>query len=314
MTSPRTAIFDAPLRPIHHRLPYLAPDERAVLRWPGGHKVALWVVPNVEHYEFLPPAGVRDPYPRSPHPDVRRYGYHDYGNRIGFWRMLEVLDRWEVTATVSLNVAVVEHEPEVTEAMLTRGWELMSHGHYNTRFLEGMDEDAEREFLIQTDDILERRTGRRFRGMLGPYITANPWTPDLMAEHGMSYHADWVHDDRPSPLLTRSDPLVALPYSYELNDAPLLMRSAIEGDDYVRMVLDQLTWLEREAAPDGRLFCLPLHPFAIGQPHRIRYLNEILAACRSRDVWIATASEIVDTYREQAFAADLDVIAKRAIA
>lgn len=305
------AVVDEPLHPVHHRLPYLAPGERAPLRWPGGRKVALWVVPNVEHYEFLPPVRTRDPYPRSPHPDVRRYAYHDYGNRVGFWRLLEVLDRWEVPATVSLNVAVLEHEPEVTEAMLTRGWELMSHGHYNTRYVEGMDEEEERAFLHHVDEVLELRTGRRFRGMLGPYITANPWTPDLMAEHGMDYHADWVHDDRPSPLLTRSDPLVALPYSYELNDAPLLMRSSIEGPEYVRLVLDQLAWLEQEPGEDGRLFCLPLHPFAIGQPHRIRFLDEVLAACRSRDVWIATASEIVDVYRNQALAPELTVIERR---
>lgn len=296
----------APFRPLHDRLPYLSPAQRAPVRWPDGSRVALWVVPNVEHYEFLPPAGANDPYPRTPHPDVRRYTYHDYGNRVGFWRMLEVLDRWDIPATVSLNVAVLEHEPQVAEAMAVRPWEFMSHGRYNTRELTGLTPDEERAFLRDCDDRLERATGRRFAGMLGPYISGNPWTPDLLAEHGMRYHADWVHDDLPAPLHT--DPpsrLVAIPYSYELNDAPLLMRSAVESDTYVELVVDHLRWLLDEPGDQARMACLPLHPFAIGQPHRISALDRILAFVReSNRIWVATASEIVDVYLDQAEAAD----------
>lgn len=262
--------------------------------------MAVWVVVNVEHYEYLPPSGEVNAYPRVPHPDIRKFSYHDYGNRSGLWRLLPCLDEYEVPVTTSLNVGVLDHYPEIAEAMAVRGWEHMSHGMYNTRYLTGMSEDQEREFLIRCDEVLERHTGQRFRGMLGPNITGNAWTPDLMAELGMSYHADWVHDERPSPLLNRAGArMVALPYSYELNDAPLLMRSHVEADEYARYCIAQFDRLITERPALGRMMCLPLHPFAIGQPHRIRALEKVLAHIRScKDAWLANASEIVDHYLE----------------
>jgi allantoinase len=304
-----TYAHNRPFRPVHDRIPYSPIVDRSALNWPGGSSVAVWVVPNVEHYEYLPPSGAVDPYPRTPHPDVRKYAYHDYGNRVGFWRLLEVLDRYQVPATVSLNVAVLDHYPQVAEAMVERGWEFMSHGLYNTRYLTGLDEPSEREFLELCNQVLERRVGRRFAGMLGPNITGNTWTPDLMAEAGMTYHADWVHDERPSPLLTsRAHRMVALPYSYELNDAPLLMRSYVEVDEYARRCIAQFDRLSKDAIKDGsgRLMALPLHPFAIGQPHRIDGLDRVLHHLRSHGAWIAQASEIVAHYLRDNYDADLD--------
>jgi allantoinase len=304
---------ERPFAPIHDRLPYSALPDCTPLRWPGGSRVAVWVVPNVEHYEYLPPAGPVDPYPRMPHPDVRKFAYHDYGNRSGFWRMLQVLDRHEIPCTVSLNVAVLDHYPEVAQAMTERSWEFMSHGLYNTRYLDGMDADEERAFLGACNRVLERHTGRHFTGMLGPNITANPHTPDLMAELGMRYHADWVHDERPSPLLTRAGgQLVALPYSYELNDAPLLMRSHNEGDTYAQMCIAQFDRLWRDSEESGRMMALPLHPFTIGQPHRVRHLDKVLDHLRRHGAWIATAGQIVDHYLAEAYEADL-ALAREAV-
>lgn len=308
-----------PFAPVHDRIPYSPIVDRAPIRWPGGAVVAVWVVPNIEHYEYLPPPGAVDPYPRTPHPDVRKYAYHAYGNSVGFWRMLEVLDRHQVPCTVSLNAAVLDHYPELAEAMIERDWEFMSHGLYNTRYLWGMSRENELAFLHQCNRVLERHTGRHFEGMLGPNISASPWTIDLMAEVGMRYHADWVHDERPSPLLNSSGrPMVALPYSYELNDAPLLMRAHIEGPDYVERAMAQLDRLYGEASagasgeapagtdPGGRLMCLPLHPFAVGQPHRVRQLDRLLGHLRNHErVWFARATDIVDHYLVHNYEADL---------
>ena len=98
--------------------------------------MAFWVAPNVEHYEYLPEyEGVRIPWLRTPYPDVQQYSYGDYGNRIGFWRMLEVLDAYDIKCCVSLNLAVLEHHPEVAAAMVQRDWDFMSHGISNTRYL-----------------------------------------------------------------------------------------------------------------------------------------------------------------------------------
>lgn len=302
-------LHERPFAPIHDRLPYSPIVDRQPIQWPGGARLAVWIVPNVEHYEYLPPPGSADPYPRTPHPDVRKYAYHDYGNRVGFWRMLEVFDRHEIPCTVSLNVAVLDHYPEIAAAMIERDWELMSHGLYNTRFVTGMTEDVERAFYEECNEVLQRHTGGRFAGMLGPYITANSHTPDVMVEVGMRYTADWVHDERPAPIRTRSGrPLVALPYTYELNDAPLLMRSHVEADAYEGLCRDQFDRVYRDAADGGRVLCLALHPFAIGQPHRIGALDRVLDHFRSHDgVWIAHASAIVDHYLAHHHGADLDV-------
>jgi allantoinase len=300
---------ERPFAHLHDRLPFTPIHERPSPLWPGGARLAVWIVPNVEHYEYLPPPGAQDPYPRAPHPDIRKFSYHDFGNRVGFWRMLEVLDRWSIPCTTSLNVAVLDHYPQVAEAMASRGWEFMSHGLYNTRYLTGLSENEERDFLEEVDQVLYRHTGQHFAGMLGPNITGNPWTPDLMAERGMRYHADWVHDERPSPLLTRSGgPFVALPYTYSLNDAPLFMRSHREGAAYERMCVDQILELCQGDANIGRMMCLSLHPFTIGQPHRVQALNRVLEHLRSRnDIWIATGSQIVDHYLATAYEQDLDM-------
>ena len=138
---------ERPFLPIHDRLPYLPIIDRKPIHWPQDKSVAIWVVPNIEHYEYLPPAGAVDPYPRTPHPDVRKFSYHDYGNRVGFWRMLQVFDKFDVPCTVSLNAAVLDHYPEIAAAMTTRSWDFMCHGLYNTRYLTGMSRDQEIDFI-----------------------------------------------------------------------------------------------------------------------------------------------------------------------
>jgi allantoinase len=302
-----TWAHERPFEVVHDRLPFQALVERRAPLWPGGARLAIWIVPNVEHYEYLPPPGAQDPYPRGPHPDIRKFAYHDFGNRVGFWRMLDVLDRWSIPCTTSLNAAVLDHYPQIAAAMVSRKWEFMSHGLYNTRYLTGLTEDEERDFLVHCDEVLHGHTGQHFAGMLGPNITGNPWTPDLLAEHGMRYHADWVHDERPAPLRTRSGrPLIALPYTYSLNDAPLLMRSHMEGEAYQRVCRDQFDELCEGDDNIGRVMCLSLHPFTIGQPHRRRALDAVLGHLRSRDdVWFATGSQIVDHYMATAYVEDV---------
>ena len=283
-----------------HRVRYLPITDRPRVRWPHDARVALWIAPNVEHYEFLPP---RDPqrntWTRSPHPDVQGYSYRDYGNRVGFWRMAEVLDRFGVVATASTNLAVFDHYPEVGAAMVERGWEIMSHGIYNTRYISSIDETAERAFYIECIEALRSHTGQQLRGMLGPAVSNTTATPDLMAEAGLIYHADWFHDDQPVPLATRSGQrLVSVPYSMELNDVPVFTRH-YSTDDFVAMAQAQLDVLRREAddAAGGRVMCVALHPYLMGMPHRVDGLAAMLEYLMSHDdVWQTTASQIAQHY------------------
>ena len=271
--------------------------DRPVLKWPNNARVALWIAPNIEHYEYLPDDdGLRNPWPRVPHPDVQQYSYRDYGNRVGFWRMVEVLDEYNIKCCVSLNMAVLEHYPEIAEAMVKRDWDFMSHGIYNTIYLYTYSEEQERAFYQDCIATLKRHTGKQLKGMLGPAITGTERTPDLMAEAGLIYHTDWLHDDQPVPIRVQSGKLISVPYSIELNDVPVF-RSHFEGEYFVRICKAQFDQLYKEGAESGRVMCIALHPYLTGQPHRIKYLDEILSYIMAHDrVWQTTADEIAEYY------------------
>ena len=280
------------------RVDYSPIIERPAIKWPNEARIALWISPNVEHYEYSPNFdGNRNPWPRTPYPDVQQYSYRDYGNRIGFWRMLEPLDEYNIKCCVSLNLAVLEHFPEICEAMVQRNWDFMSHGIYNTRFLNTYSDDQEREFYRDCIDTLRYHTGKQLKGMLGPAISGTAATPDLMAEAGLIYHTDWVHDDQPVPIKVNSGKLVSVPYSIELNDSSVLRDNHYEGDYFARICKDQFDRLYEEGAESGRVMCIALHPFLIGQPHRVKYLDDILNYIMKHDgVWQTTADEIADYY------------------
>ena len=274
---------------------YAPATTRPRIAWPGGKRLAVWVVPNVEFYEYTPPpARGRETWDRVPaHPDVREYGFRDYGNRVGIWRMTELLDQYPVRPTVSLNLALLDHFPEITQLIRERQWAVMSHGIYNTRFLYGMDEAQERAFYADNVASLLRHTGQRLQGILTPAITNTTRTPALIAEAGLSYHADWVHDDVPVPILVPGRRLVSLPYSYDLNDAPLWDGRPYGGRYFVDACKAAFDRLYAESADGGRVFCVALHPYQIGQPHHIGHLREVLDhICAREGVWQATGDEI----------------------
>mgnify|MGYP000303594848 CR=1 FL=1 len=213
-----------------HRVDYSPIIERPPIKWPNGERVELWVAPNVEHYEYEPEYdGQRDPWPRMPYPDVQQYSYRDYGNRVGFWRMLEVLDKHNIRCCVSLNMAVLEHYPEIKDAMVERNWDFMSHGIYNTEFINTWSEQRERAWYQDSIDTLRRHTGKQLKGMFGPAGFSSENSPDLMAEAGLIYHSDWMHDDQPVPIKGKTGKMVSVPYSIEVNDGVLFRQIDIDS-------------------------------------------------------------------------------------
>lgn len=275
------------------RVPYLPYPARPELRWPGGKRLAFWLVPNIEYYEYLPAHNPhKDPFPRVPHPDVMQYSWRDYGNRVGLWRLADLFTDYPVRVTVSLNTAAVVRLPEVRELIVERDWAVLSHGVYNTAYLCGLDTDQEREFYVETIDTVRRHLGRELAGMLGPCVTNGPETPDLMAEAGLTYHADWVHDDQPTPVAVARGRLVSVCYNYDINDGPLL-ESHYDGDYFVDAITRQFDRLHAEADGRGLVMALPLHTYLAGQPHYIGKLRQLLDhICGHDDVWYATGDEI----------------------
>jgi len=279
------------------RILYSPITTRPKLIWPGGARLALWLVPNLEHYEYMPsPVRLRDPWPRMPHPDVLGYSMCDYGSRVGFWRMLDVIDRYAFPCTVSLNLAVYEHFPAIRDACEARGWDTLCHGVYNTQYHWDLTEDEERTIIADCVATWRRYSGREIKGWLSPANTNTVNTPDLLAEAGILYYCDWFHDDQPFPMRVRSGRLITMPYSMDLNDG-WNFRGAMEAEEFADQVIAQFDRLYEDGAVTGRVMCLPLHPFVLGQPHRIAHLDRTLKHLRSReDVWITTAGDIADWF------------------
>ncbi|MFG3690219.1 polysaccharide deacetylase family protein [Micromonospora sp. NPDC047740] len=276
------------------RYDYSAIIDRPPLVFPGAAKVALWLIVNVEHYEYLPrPHPQRDPWPARPHPDVVNYARRDYGNRVGLWRMLDLLDRYELKATISINAAVLDHYPHIAEALAARPVDFMGHGVYNTRYVAGLDVDAERELIDDVQQTVLRRTGRPVTGWLGPSLTTTPATPDLIAEAGVSYLADFLHDDEPCPLRVRTGRLVSMPYSLALNDSPLIGRMQHSAATFARVVTDQFDVLYDEGRHRPKVLAVCLHPYAVNAPSRQEALERTLRyVVEQPDVWVATGTEI----------------------
>jgi allantoinase len=214
---------------IAERTVYSAILDRPRFSWPGGAGLAVWIAVNTEHYEFVAPSP--QAWPRVPQPDVQGYSFREYGNRVGFWRVAELLDHMGTPATASLNLGVLERIPEIRKALVERDWAIMSHGVFNTRNIIGLSDEEERAFYDWSVKTVKNLTGRALKGMLTPAISANYATPDLMADAGLTYHADWVNDDQPVPIRVEGgQKFVTVPYTFELNTGVLFSRRVLPGD------------------------------------------------------------------------------------
>ena len=200
----------------HNRFDYSPIIKREPIRWPNGARVAVWVIPNIEHYEFdIPGIGMQ---PFNIVPDVINYAWRDYGPRVGIWRLMEALGQYGMRGTVALNSAVCDHYPIIIEEAKKRNWEFMGHGITNSRLLNGLSEEEERKVIRETIQTITKAVGKAPEGWLGPALAETFITPDLLAEEGIRYLCDWCNDDQPYPMKVKKGKLISVPYSVEIND------------------------------------------------------------------------------------------------
>ena len=267
--------------------PYRALPDAPKIVWPNGARIAVWVIPNVEHFHLEIGSSA---------PDVRNHSRRDYGNRVGLWRLMDVLTKHKIRGTVALNAEIGLYYPRIMQAMIDLDWELMGHGLTNSSTMSGLSNEAERKLIQDTRKVIED-WGQKMRGWLGPGLTETFDTPDLLKEAGVEYLADWVNDDLPYRF---NNGLYSIPYSLELNDMPLFNNPSISIEDFKRRICDSFDVLYAEGATNGRVLGIALHPFLIGAAHRIKYLDEALAYIAGHDgVWFATGDEIIRVYRAQ---------------
>jgi peptidoglycan/xylan/chitin deacetylase (PgdA/CDA1 family) len=257
----------------HDLYAYTPAVERQTPQWPGGARVAMWVVPNIEHYELTAPDGSID---------VPQFSRTDYGNRAGVWRLMRVLDRFGIRGTVALNSAVCRHYPAIVEACVQQDWELMGHGITNSQSLAELDVETQRELIGSALDEIRRVGGKPVRGWLGPGLHESPDT------------LDWVHDDLP---VRFRNGLLSIPYTTDANDIRMLRPPLFGALDWVALVKRAFDVLYAESEQHPKVMCLALHPFIIGTPGRIGLLEDILQHIANHaDVWLTTGGEIVDAY------------------
>lgn len=283
--------------PTHGRYDYTPWRGRKPYVFPNGAKLAVYLGVNLEHFAFGEGLGA-ELAPGGPHPDILNFAWRDYGNRVGAWRLLDLLDELALPATVLLNSAMYDYAPALIAAHRARGDEMAGHGRTNSERQSVLAEAEERHLIGESTGAIVRHEGAAPRGWLSPWIAESRVTPDLLAEAGYRYTMNWCADDAPVWMRTRSGPLLAMPYPQEVNDIPAIVARRESAEAFARMIVDDFEERLRQVQSDGlpQVMGIALHPYIIGQPHRLRVLRRALARiAQARDVvWITTAGAIFD--------------------
>jgi peptidoglycan/xylan/chitin deacetylase (PgdA/CDA1 family) len=284
--------------PIRHgRFDYSPIVDRPPLRWPNGARVALWVIPNIEHFLFDRPSTSISDATHALKPDVLNYSWRDYGVRVGIWRMMDIMTRHGIRGTVALNADVCAEYPRIIDEGKKLGWEWMGHGTTNSILLSRLAEAEERALIREAVTTIGKAVGKSPRGWLSPALSESVHTLDILAENGVEYVGNWVNDDQPYPMRVKKGRMFSMPYSSEINDIPALLGLHQSPERFGQMICDQFDVLYEDGAKTGRVMSICLHPFLVGHPHRSKYFAKALAHITSRqEVWLATGSEILDWY------------------
>jgi allantoinase len=266
---------------------YSALPKRPKLKWPNGARVAVHIVPNVEHWDMHDDKG---------HIDVRNNPRNDYGLRVAIWRLFDIFGERGIPTTIALNASVCRYYPEIIEAAKTRGDEFMGHGMTNSEHLDLVPQASAAEIVRQAVATIGAATGKRVRGWLGPGLGEGDGTLEALKSAGVEYVCDWgAADDQPFPM---KNGLFAVPYTLDINDIGLIDRQGTPASVFGQYIVDAFDTLYREGEDHARVLPIALHPFLIGAPHRVGHLVKALDYIRGHDhVWFARGGEILDAYK-----------------
>jgi peptidoglycan/xylan/chitin deacetylase (PgdA/CDA1 family) len=279
------------------RIDFSAIVDRPPLKLPGGARMVLWPLLSLEDWD-IGRAMARTVLPPPQHqpmiPDVPNWTWHEYGMRVGFWRLKRMFDDLGIVPTVTLNAKVCLTYPRVAEACLEAGWEFNAHA-YEQIPMHKLDD--ERASIFETMAVIEKFAGARPRGWFGPGLTETYDTLDYLSESGIEYIGDWVLDDQPVPIRTAHRPIVALPYNFEIHDIVLSLIQYHASDVFQRRALDYFECLHGESADGARVMALAVHPYISGSPHRIKYVRETIEHIIAQPgVVVWNGAQILDWY------------------
>jgi peptidoglycan/xylan/chitin deacetylase (PgdA/CDA1 family) len=276
----------------HDRYPYSPIAGRPVYDWPQAKRLAVYLALNLEWFSFGEGLGA-ELVPAGPQPDVLNYAWRDYGNRVGVFRLADLFAELKIPVSLLVNSAMIEQAPQAIAAF--PGAELVGHGRSNSERQGELTEYRELKLIEEATAAIEKHSGTRPRGWLGPWISQSPVTPDLLQETGYTYLLDWCHDDQPVWMKTRKGRILSVPYPQELNDIPQIVARKREGADFADMIVDAFEVLQAECAKRPLVMGIALHPYIVGQPHRFKHLARALNHIVSRaddKVWFTTSGAI----------------------
>ena len=280
------------------RVPYSAIVDRPPLKLPGGARLAVWTIVNVEEWSIernMPRTVLPPPYGQPLMPDLPNWAWHEYGMRVGFWRFLEALQKYSVPGTLAINGSVCKSYPRVAEAALKAGWEFMGHG-YIQRPMHHLED--QRQQIFDAVAAIKAFTGKKPRGWESPGLTETYDTIDWLAEAGIEYVADWVLDDQPCLVQTAHGPLVSVPYTGEMNDIAMMVLQNHPSREWLQRGIEQFDRLYGEGEHSARVMAISVHPYITGVPHRFGYLEKLYEYILQRPgVLMWTGEQILDWYR-----------------
>lgn len=287
------------------RIPYAMSSERAPLAPLDGKTLLVHVVINVEYWPFeqpMPRGVIPAPHGRTALPDVGNYAWVEYGMRCGMPRIMRILAERGLRASAFMNAACADVYASCARAMLDAGWEFVGHGWVQRSLAV---EDDEAAVIDRCLERLERLTGKRTRGWFGPGVGETFDTPDLLKARGIEWLGDWYVDDVPCWMRTKHGPLLAMPYTMELNDVPIWVVQGLSSDEMLRRLEATLATFDAEAATGPKVLTLGLHPHIVGVAHRAHFLARSLDVLGARDDTVfVTGSEIADWFTAQCPAPD----------
>ncbi len=279
------------------RIRYSAIVDRPPLVLPDKARVVVWPVVNVEVWDIdrpMPRQVLPPPTGATLLPDVPHWGWHEYGMRVGFWRMKAVLDELKIVPSLSVNARVCLDYPRVAKAARDAGWEFMGHS-YDQRPTHTEPDAA--AMIRQSVKVIREFTGKRPVGWMGPGLTETLDTPDQLAAEGIRYIADWVIDDEPCTIRTRGGELVTLPYTLELNDIAMMVVQHHAAGEFVTRAMDYFERVYQEGKERAKIMAIAVHPYISGVPHRIKYFESVLRRLRKqKGVLFWNGEQILDWY------------------
>ncbi|PZC40320.1 MAG: Peptidoglycan/xylan/chitin deacetylase, PgdA/CDA1 family [Chloroflexi bacterium] len=283
-------------------------SERQPLVLPNNNSLALIITFNLEHWDMTKDSD--EPYYAGGPPvipdslpgrvlDVPNYSWREYGQRVGIWRMIDVMDELKAPASCTMNAKTALVRKQMVDAAKKRNWELVAHNYEQGDLLPNYfnDIDSERKLIKETLAVYKDAVGRPAKGWLSSSLRSTENTPDILAEEGLLFLTDYMNDDQPYLMQTKSKPLVSIPYSVEMNDFTLFHRRGMTTSEVLSSYKEQFDVLLEEGKSSGRIMNIGMHPHISGHPYRIRALREFIKyAQQATGVWWTTREEIAEWY------------------